>query len=51
MGKILAMEQLNKRGYPLASKCPFCSEAEETLEHLLIYVLKSGEFGLFWAHY
>ena len=34
------MEQLKKRGYPLASKCPFCGKAEERLEHLLIHCLK-----------
>ena len=37
MGKIWTMEQLKKRGFPLASKCPFCSKAVEMLEHLLIH--------------
>ena len=28
-GKILTTDQLSKRGFPLASRCPFCSKAEE----------------------
>ena len=33
-GKILTMNQLKKRGFPMASRCPFC------LEHLLIHCPK-----------
>ena len=39
-GKILNMDQLKKRGYSLASRCPLCGKVEETLEHLLIHCPK-----------
>ena len=38
-GKNLTMEQLKRRGYPLANS-PFCRKAEEMLEHLLIHFPK-----------
>ena len=28
-GKIPTTDQLRKRGFPLTSRCPFCSEAKE----------------------
>ena len=40
MSKILTMNQLQKRGFSLASRCPLCKEAEETMEHLLIHCPK-----------
>ena len=40
-GKVLTMNQLKKRGLPLASRCPLCKEAEETIEHLLIHCPKT----------
>ena len=36
-GKVLTSTQLKKRGFHLASKCPFCGREEEELEHLLIH--------------
>ena len=32
----LSGEKLKKRGFHLASKCPFCRRKEEELEHILI---------------
>ena len=31
------MEQIKKRGFELASRCPLCSNAEEDLDHLLLH--------------
>ena len=42
-GKILTMDQLKKRGYSLASRCPFCGQKEEDMEHLLIHCPKVWE--------
>ena len=39
-GKILTINQLKKRGYSMASRCPFCGEVEEAFEHLLIHCPK-----------
>ena len=36
-GKILTMDQLKKRGFSLASRCVFCGNDEESLEHLFIH--------------
>ena len=36
-GKVLTSSQLKKRGFHLASKCPFCGKKEEELEHILIH--------------
>ena len=36
-GKVLTMQQLKKRGYQLASRCPFCRKEEEGLDHILIH--------------
>ena len=38
-GKFLTTENLKKRGFQLASRCPLCSEAEENLNHLLLHCL------------
>ena len=38
------MKQLNKKGYSLARRCPFCGKADEIQVHLL--VLRSGGCGL-----
>ena len=38
-GKVLTMEQLKKRGFHLATRCPFCGKSEETLEHIMIHCL------------
>ena len=34
------MDQLKKRGFSLASTCPFCGHTEEVLEHLFIHCHK-----------
>ena len=34
--KILTMQQLKKRGYQLANRCPFYRKEEEMLDHILI---------------
>ena len=39
-GKILTMDQLKKSGFSLASRCPFCEQTEEVLEHLFIHCSK-----------
>ena len=36
-GKVLTSSQLKKRGYHLASRCPFYGREEEVLEHILIH--------------
>ena len=35
--KVLTSTQLKKRGFQLASKCPFCGREEEEVEHILIH--------------
>ena len=39
-GKTLTMDQLKKRGFSLASRCAFCGQDEESLEHLFIHCPK-----------
>ena len=41
--KVLTMNQLKRRGFPLASRCPLCGESEEDLHHLLIHCSKVWE--------
>ena len=36
-GKVLTMDQLKKRGFQLASRCPMCKEDEENIDHLLLH--------------
>ena len=36
-GKVLTMDQLKKRGFQLASRCPLCQKAEESINHFLIH--------------
>ena len=36
-GNVLTTTQLKRRGFQLASKCPFCGKKEEELEHILIH--------------
>ena len=42
-GKVLTMDQLNKRGFELASRCPLYKEDEENIDHLLLH------FPLVWG--
>lgn len=43
--KVLNMEQLKKRGFQLASRCPLCKDAEKDLAHLLIHGPKVWSYG------
>ena len=36
-GKVLTTNQLKKRGYQVASICPFCRKNEDSLDHILIH--------------
>ena len=42
-GKVLASSRLKKKGFHLASNCPFCGRKEDELEHIL------STFGASWA--
>ena len=51
-GKVLTSDQLKKMGVSLASRCPFCGEAEEVIEHLFIHCPMNWRLwtALFSAH-
>ena len=36
-GKVLTLDQLKRKGIPLANRCSLCEEKEETIDHLLIH--------------
>ena len=36
-GRVLTMDQLKKRGFSLANRCPLCRKVEEYIEHLLLH--------------
>ena len=36
-GKVLTLDQLKRRGRPLANRCNLCEREEETIEHLLVH--------------
>ena len=36
-GKVLTLDQLKRRGRPLASRCYLCENEEETIDHLLVH--------------
>ena len=40
---MLTMNQLKRRGFPLASRCPLCGGSKEDLHHLLIHCSKVWE--------
>ena len=56
-GKILTMEQLQRRGYSLANRCVLCLSKEETVDHLLLHCVKTRAlwsllfslFGVAWV--
>ena len=49
-GKVLTLDQLKRKGIPLANKCFFCEEDEETIDHLLIHCSRAKMFvGSFLA--
>ena len=45
-GKVLTLKQLQKRGYQLASRCPFCREEEYRLEHINLGSMGYPSFGV-----
>ena len=40
-GKVLALDQLKKRGRPLANRCFLCRVEEESIDHILIHFTKA----------
>ena len=56
-GKILTFDQLKRRGFSLANRCPLCQKSEETVDHLLIHCtmtrvlwdLLFSLFGVSWV--
>ena len=40
-GKILTLEQLQRRGYFLANRCFLCLFEEEMVDHLLLHCVKT----------
>ena len=36
VGKVRTLDQLRKRGIPLANRCPLCKSEEENIDHLLL---------------
>ena len=44
---MLTMNQLKRRGFPLANRCPLCGKVEEDVYHLLIHCTKIWEL---WGH-
>ena len=51
-GKVLTLDQLKKRGFSLASRCPFCGKTEEVMKHIFIHCLMIWRLwtALFSAH-
>ena len=55
-GKVLTLEQLQRRGYSLANKCFLCLSEVETVDHLLLHCVKTwvlwnllfSLFGVAW---
>ena len=56
-GKILTLEQLQRRGYSLANRCFLCLSEVETVDHLLLHCVKTQAlwnllfslFGVAWV--
>lgn len=56
LGKVLTMDQLQKREWPLVNKCFFCKYEEESTNHILLHcvkvrVLRQLLFALFNVHW
>ena len=47
-GKILTLEQLQRRGYSLANRCVLCLSKEETVDHLLLHCVKMRALWNLW---
>ncbi|KAL6350127.1 hypothetical protein AAG906_004065 [Vitis piasezkii] len=45
-GKILTLEQLQRRGYSLANRCFLCLSEVETVDHLLLHCVKTRTLKL-----
>ena len=41
LGKVLTQDQLKRRGWNLANRCPLCCDEEETINHILIHCSKA----------
>ncbi|RVW94296.1 putative ribonuclease H protein [Vitis vinifera] len=61
-GKVLTQDQLKRRGWKLANRCPLCCDEEETINHILIHcpkakdkkrskVWRAAPLCLFWTEY
>nr|CAN72177.1 hypothetical protein VITISV_012537 [Vitis vinifera] len=56
-GKVLTQDQLKRRGWKLANRCPLCCDEEETINHILIHCPKAkvlwdllfSLFGVNWV--
>ena len=56
-GKVLTQNQLKRRGWNLANRCPLCCDEEETINHILIHCSKAkvlwdllfSLFGVNWV--
>ncbi|RVW49024.1 hypothetical protein CK203_080960 [Vitis vinifera] len=56
-GKVLTQDQLKRRGWNLANRCPLCCDEEETINHILIHCSKAkvlwdllfSLFGVNWV--
>ena len=56
-GKILTLEQVQRRGYSLENRCFLCLSEVETMDHLLLYCVKTWAlwnlffslFGVTWV--
>ena len=56
-GKVLTLEQLQRRGFSLANRCFLCLSEEETVDHLLLHCVKTrvlwnllfSLFGISWT--
>ena len=56
-GKVLTLDQIQKRGWALANRCHFCQEHQEFVDHLLLHCKKTRDvlklfftlFGMSWV--
>ena len=47
-GKVLTLDQLKRRGIPLANMCFLCEDDEETIDHMLIHSSRVRCCGIFF---
>ena len=58
-GKILTVNMLMKRGWPLVNRCSICKDSEKSVDHILIHCDRTKQlwtlllttFGLVWFGY